>query len=90
MIVDSGPFLISPWQSLHLGVPVLVFESRECCRVSVLTSGLVTFEGGGGCVALESSRSAGGDGSVGFVIEEEGDEGSKGWETLLRFSVSRV
>lgn len=88
VVIYSVPLLVSPRKSLRLCIAVVVFESREMCGVAVLAFGLIAFEDGGGCAALESLRSTGCKGAVSGVIKEEGDKGSERREAL--FNISEV
>ena len=71
---------------MRLRIAIVFFESSEGGRVPVLALGLVAFEDGGGCVALEGFGGSSCEGAVGVVVAEKSDEWSKGWEALLVIS----
>ena len=83
VVIYPGTFLISPRELLRLCVAIVFFESGEGGRVPVLALGLIAFEDGGGCVALEGFGGGGCEGAVGIVVEEKGDEWAEGWEALF-------
>lgn len=88
VVIYSGPLLVSPGKSWRLWNAVVVFESGKMCGVADLAFGLIAFEDGGGCAALESLRGSRCKGAVSGVIEEEGDKGSERREAL--FNISEV